>query len=519
MESQGLVRQRDKELDEVLRDLSGTRLYRNNVFRLTGLPPTVSATQVRRRREEAALMAQLGTLPVASGELPLTPTPGWDTVNAAFESMRNPVLRLVHELLWLWDAGEDNSHDDAVRRHCRVLEGQSLTAPGRPEMPNDPLGQQWLVAVHAWARLLSGEEIWERARQRVNEIDDPRLTTGTVRRLRDRLPRHIVDVHLALAVKAAEEFGGEAADRHLWVLDESSFDDDLIDAALRDVVRPAEDRVRAACEAADRVAETAPRDAVEAGHMLLEQTAAPLRSIAGMLGVDDPVTAAAHDEVARSANLCAVAYDNETETCGPALGLLPAARELARERTTIELIDRNMAIIGRERVVSKVADLCKAGRVNTAADRLRTWRRHTDDERLRDQIDAVLADPKVLRSPPYVPTTGSWFGWGAYLWGRRATSEPGKYVATHCFTAFFIPVMPMAAYLRDEMYFYGKVPLSMPARWWRLVVLVLVVAVATQAFRDLKGLMVFLAIMAGISAVLGFRRYRLDKWAAAQADG
>ncbi|GAA1302550.1 hypothetical protein [Saccharothrix xinjiangensis] len=518
MESRSPVRPRDEELEGVLRDLTGARLYRNNVFRLTGLPVTASVTQVRRRREEAALMAQLGTPPPTAGELPLTPAPDWDVVNAAFEAMRNPVLRLVHELLWLWGAGQDDDHDRAVRQHCGVIEGSSLTAPNRPAIADDPLGQQWCAAVQAWAEVLSGDRIWDWARRRVKEVADPRLTTGTVRRLQDRLPRHIVDVHLALAAKAAEELGPEAADRHLWVLDESSFDDDLVDAALRDAVRPAEDRVHVACEAADRVAATAPLDAIDAGHALVEQTAAPLRVIAGMLGASDPVTAAIHDEVARSVNLCAVAHDNETEAGGPALGLLPAARRLARESTTIDLISRNTVAITRQSVLSRVEDLRKAGRVNKASDRLLAWHRHTDDERVRAAIEVVLNDPTALITPPNgVPTRSSFFGWGAYLWGWRATGDPQKFVATHYFTAFFIPVIPMANYLRDQEYIYGKVPLSVAARRWRLVVLLLAVAFVANPFQGSNQLITFLTIAAGLAVALGLRRYRLDKWAAAQA--
>jgi hypothetical protein len=306
----------------------------------------------------------------------------------------------------------------------------------------------------------------------------------------------------------------------VWVLDESSIDGDLVDTALRDAVRPAEERVRAACEAADRVAEATPLTAIDAGHTLMAQVDGPLRTIAGMLGADDPVTSASHDEVARSANLCAVAHDNETKAREPALGLLPSARALARERTTIELIERNMTIIGQERVLNAVEELCKAGKVDTAADRLRAWRRHTRDERLRAQIDKVLADPTAVRTPPNgLPVRGSFVGWGAYLWGSRATTDFGKQVATHYLTAFFIPLVPMAAYLRDGMYIYSKVPLSMAARWWRAVVLVLVVAVVAQPFRDVGRLLVFLTVMAGIVAVLGVRQYRLDRWAAAQADG
>nr|WP_042187610.1 hypothetical protein [Kibdelosporangium sp. MJ126-NF4]CEL18224.1 hypothetical protein [Kibdelosporangium sp. MJ126-NF4] len=514
MTSQSLVRPKDRELDEVLQDLTGARLYRNNVFRLTGLPVTASATQIRRRREEAALMARLGTPPATSGELPLDRKPDWDTVDAAFESMRNPVLRLVHELFWLWDAGEDDDHDYAVRRHCAVLEGPSLIEPGRPDVSDDPRAQQWLVAVEAWAKVLDGDQIWERARERAKTIDDPRLSTGTVRRLRDRLPRHLVDVHLVLAAKAAEDVDADATDRHLWVLDESSFDDDLIETAVRDAVRPAEDRVRAACEAADRVAETEPLKAIAAGHTLLEQTGTPLRTIAAMLGADDPITKASHDQVATSVNLCAVAHDNETELGSPAMSLLLRARELATETTTIELIEKNQTVISSGLVRRKVNDLVEKGKVNKAADRLRALRRHTGDEDLRERIDAALENPTSLTAPlKGLPFRGSYFGWGAYLWGRRATPDRGKWVAIHYFTIFFFPVIPMAAYLRDETYIYGKVPLSMAARWWRLVVLVLAVVYSALMAPDGARNLVLLAVVA---VFLGWRRYRLNKWAASR---
>ncbi|WP_020666134.1 hypothetical protein [Amycolatopsis nigrescens] len=514
------MRPTDTELDDVLRELTGAGMYRNNVFRMTGLPTSASPQQIRRRREEAALAAQLGMPPAAaSGELPLAPAPDRDAVNAAFESLRNPVLRLVHELLWL--RGTEDDHDYAVRRHCGVLEGPSFSAPGRPEVDEDPLGYEWLVALQAWADVLSSEETWDWARRRVKEIGDPRLTTGTVRRLRDRLPAHIAGVSIALAVKAAEEIGVEAADRHLWLLDESPFDEDMVDLVLRDAVRPAEARVHTACETADRVSLTSPQDAITAGHALLTQVRSPLRVIAGLLGADDPVTAAAHDLSARSLNLCAVSHDNLTSAGGPALTLLPKARSMARERTTIELIDKNLAVINDQLVTGKVEDLRVKSRVDKAADRLRALRRHTTDERLRDGIDKVLADPMALRAPltGSLPFRGSWFGWGMYLMGKRWTGDGGKFVTTHFITVFFVPVIPVAAHLRDDLYFYGKVPMSRLTRWWRLVALLLLAFFVIGPFGDPARLLTFLAMILATAGVLAWRRQRLDKWAAAVAGG
>lgn len=523
----------DTELDEVLSPLTGVGMYRNNAFRLAGLPTTASAKQIRRRHEEASLAAEMGTpVPALAGELPplpLAPPPDAETVRSACESLRNPVLRLVHEMLWLW--GEDGPHDESVRAHCALLDHESTAGPGQLAAESaDAIARDWADALKGWADVLSAEETWDHARDRVRETDDPRLTIGTMRRLRDRLPAHLVTVSVRLAVRAAEAVrsndtswaadavAGELADRYIELLDESPFDDELIDWALREAVRPAEDQLRSGCENATTVANTAPDKAIDAGHALLRQAGPQLRVITALLGSDDPVSTAVRDEVAKAVNLCAVANHRHTSDGGLAMTLLPAALDLAAEHMTVELIESNLRIIGQDRVINSVADLVAASKLDAAGDRLRAWGQRTTDPTLRDQIENVLNDPTALLRPPNgsAPSRTMVFGIGTAWVGRRALRGDGKYIATHVFAIFFL-LIPMAAYLRDSMYIYGKVPLSGAARWWRRVALIITPGLVMWIFGGFQTGLWTAAALAVLGAItLGIRQRQVAAWVAAR---
>jgi hypothetical protein len=470
----------DPELDLALRPLTGANLYRDNIFRITGLPADASAVQIRRRREEVALAAKLGT-PIApgGGDLPRVPAPDADTTRAAFESLRSPTVRLTHELLWLWR--NDSEHDETIRAHCTALEAEYAVAPLEPGHPDAArLDTLWRKALNSWHALLEADDLWEWARERVREIDDARLTTGTVRRLRMRLPAHLVSVSAALAVRAAE-VSPAAADRHLEFLDDSPFDEDLVDRALRDAVRPTEERVRAACDSTEQTMSASSAAAAQAGRDLLTQSGPLLRVVAGVLGPDDPVTGALHDQVASVVNRCAVVCDRDTSDSAGTLELLRAAAGLARERSTIDLIESNLGTIGTGKLVNVLLPMCERGQVERAGAILRAVRRRAPDPQLREQARRILADDYgVVGRMLGVPGQGSLFGWGTYVYGRRSPRADGKYIGTRFLTAFFIPVMPMASYVRDAAYFYGKARLSLPMLWWRRIMSVLVVLLVVR---------------------------------------
>jgi len=514
--------QDDPELDNALRQLTGCGFYRDNIFRITGLPTDASPAQIRRRREEANMAERLGTtLPPGLGGLPRRPPPPTpDELKSAFESLRNPVLRLVHETLWLWHQNYDASdscadHDAAVRSHCIALEAEHSSSSSESEgSDTTQLDQLWAQSMAAWAAVLHSEEMWYRVKRRVDEIGDARLTTGTVRRLRIRLPLHIVAVNATLAAWAAEN-GDDGANRHLRLLHASPFEDALVDRALRAAVRHVEERLSVMFTATQRAGKHA-ENAAEAAAKLLDEARPLLRVVVTLLGPDDPLTRALHDEVASSVNACTVAYYKATEKGKPVVDLLRCAQDFARERTTIDLVERNLKVLEEDFLLAEVSQLCQSGSMEAAAARLRAWHRHTDDERRKEQLTVLLSDPRALRSPiSAAPSQGSLFGWGLVLIGHRSPAPDGTYIATHFITAFFFPVLPLAAYLRDDTYIYQKVPLSALARWWRrLALMVLTVYFVASSSGGWAAL--GLALLA--ASYMLVREFRLQSWVLQRTD-
>ena len=504
----------DPDLDHALRPLAAFGLYRNNVFGVTGLPVDASPGQIRRRREEADLAARLAAPTNSRDGGSAQDT---EAVRAAFESLGNPVTRLAHELLWLWQddgAGPDglSEHSAGIRDHRAALERECSLDPMDPESAEaaelDPV---WKRGLAAWAAVLSSEDLWAWAKGRVREIDDPRLTTGTVRRLRNRLPLLVLGVHAALAIRGTEH-GPDATDRHLRLVDESPFDGEVVDEALRDAIRPAERRIRDECESAERKVSPQSSELVEIGAGLLERTAGPLRTVTALHGESEPLTLALRGQIADLANRCGVTH-YEAGGGVEVVPLLRQARLLAADRALIELITTNIDVIERSDLVRSVEGFCEAGRVEAAAARLRAWRRATADERHKERLSLLMGNGRLPSSSITSVPTQEWFFvfLGLWVFGRRTPAQDGTYIGTHVLVIpFLLLVIPLAAYLRDDEYYYAKVPLSTFARWWRRVVLTLTAVVVAL---NVGPAALWIPLIAAVGVVwVGIRERRLQKW-------
>ncbi|GAB2488054.1 hypothetical protein GCM10027063_31970 [Promicromonospora xylanilytica] len=328
-----------RDLDRVLRPLEGHGLYRNNAFRVTGLPTDVSPRRVRRHREET--QNPYYVTPVPDTDVPLPPSDDADALRAAFEVLRDPLSRLVHELFWL-RPDQASWHEHAVFAHCRALEA---TDPDGT-VADAGTWDDWRSGLRLLAQAFTAEETWEWVRRRAAEIDDPRLSVAVLRALRERLPEHVIGVSVGLAVRAAG-VSREQADQHLGALRRAGFDPRQVREVARAAVEPSAGRVRAACETA-RAADSAV--GLSAARDLLDGTAAALTTLSTVLGADDDLAGACRDEVAHVVNNRVVGYVNEylEGVAGPpptasALALLRRARELAWSPSVTDLVDKNLA--------------------------------------------------------------------------------------------------------------------------------------------------------------------------------
>lgn len=401
-----------REVDRVLRGLQGHDLFRRNAFRVTGLAPDATPRQVRRAKEESRNAYYLP--PDATGA-PLPPSTDPVELRAAFEVLQDPVARLVHELLWTGTAEQD-VRAGSVRALCRALEGTSE----RGTVLTETAWKNWRKGLRSWAEAMRSEATWERARRRAAEIDDPRVTVGLVRTLRQRLQQHVVGVAAGIAVREARTSPGTAG-RLVRDLRGAGFDTDDVARTLRTAAQPFLDEVKTACRTA-RSGDPA-RTGLSAARTLLGTTRPPLQALGALLGKDDELARGGFDDVALTTNNCVVAYANEhaaTLGADPAdldevIGHLEEALALATQPRTTELVTKNVAEYREVQGIIR--------RLREATDAARRMRVQPARGGGPVRGSAPTGRPRSTGSP--TPLTGARGPVGLGMWGWLLLLGPG----------------------------------------------------------------------------------------------
>ncbi|MGH3430391.1 MAG: hypothetical protein ACRDQZ_22955, partial [Mycobacteriales bacterium] len=436
-------------------------------------------------------------------------------------------------------------HDCAVAAHCAALDLEHL---GRQR----PLTQEerrrrdtsWAEATRRWAALDEMPQIWGRLRDRVAEIDDPRLTVNTVDDIRDNLPIRLVTIHAELALLLGQRDVGDA-ERQRKLIDQlvaaARPDTARVDAALRAVVAPVLRRIETTCEAARSASARDPADGCATGARALEQLRPAVRTVSAVLTPTHPTARAARDQLADTLNLCAVRQANATKITynGAQIGftavldLLKEAEKFACLAATTKLISENTGDIrqlhaqalqhgqgaaprstspttgpapgprtGSEIFAelrrskrgpwSYIDRLCQEGYPNLAHDALALWGYFlARDPVVTKQINTLLAKPapfvaRMKRPPKRAMVLGCGVGIRSYR--GEGTVGGGNVMAIQYLVLFFIPLIPIAAYLVSgdpprTFDFVGKVPLGMGPRYWRkLLTAVSVITLAVLMF-------------------------------------
>ncbi|WP_207931072.1 hypothetical protein, partial [Streptomyces sp. 8K308] len=191
-------------------DLAGVRLYRRNVFAVTGLPVDALGRAVRRQRQRFEARLAVGERWPGDAGSPLAGSYGEDEVRAAFEEFADPRRRLVDELLWRWGDADlgcgcarsvHAAHDEAVRLHVTALEAEA----GRLEVGADALGALWRSAASGWGALLGRTELRAHVVHRMRALDDPRLDEHDAEDFLAGLSRLLVSPLVELAAEPAFE--------------------------------------------------------------------------------------------------------------------------------------------------------------------------------------------------------------------------------------------------------------------------------------------------------------------------
>ncbi|GAA2438270.1 hypothetical protein GCM10010191_61760 [Actinomadura vinacea] len=362
----------------------GPELYRENPFRVAGLPIDASARDIRRRSEELQIQAKIGAAPGSgSSLLPLDPPPDLETAKEAIQRLRDPLRRLEDELFWFWpshnaaskgvrdealealrtgdlDRAEElwtspgpgratavAAHNLAVLAHARALDADGLD------------GQElWAKALHNWRAVLDNDAFWDLVAARARDADDPRLGPGAAAEMRDHLPAALLSISARLAVRVSQDGGHAQATAHVDLVRRAGFPERAVDTALRDAAGHETGRLRSLSQSAlDRAAADPTTGAGEA-RRLLDQAEPVLTALGAVLPPDDSLLQGVRDEIAAHAMRCVVMYVNKTDGWRDASVPLERAMAIAATEASRAQLQKNLDTV-QDNLVYATCWFCK----------------------------------------------------------------------------------------------------------------------------------------------------------------
>lgn len=362
---------------EILLSAARPDLFRSNAFRIMGLPVDATARDIAKQAEKQRMAAKFGGVSASASPLALSPPPDDEMIRAAVDRLRDPERRLVDEFFWFWphqlgDGGRDpalavlaagrtqeamnlwthqenhnsisnvSMHNLAVLAHATVLD---IETQARDKVDATVLGQYWSAAFLRWKALIADESFWSRLTARIRDLGDPRLTTGTARRMRNSLPLALLAINAQLAVRAAEAGNPPEVQRHLDVMRASGLGEEAIRGGLARAVEPIRDRVKTLCHTGDNEAEADPARANLLAERLLAQAAPLLALLDLLLPERDAVRDGAHDEVALRVLKYLIAYGNKTDDMRTVERLYEQVLPLAGSAAAKGRIEENLRIV------------------------------------------------------------------------------------------------------------------------------------------------------------------------------
>lgn len=463
---------------EALLKVATPELYRQNAFRVLGLPVNVTLREIERHRKKREIMAKLNIDSSGrkqGGYLPLDPPPDRDLIRQAVEHLREPEKRLIDEFFWFWPLTAGLAEDKALEPLSRQNIDEALNIWKKNEkegcsvsthnlavfhhlavldMEKDSAGETlsgeeldrcqllWKSAFEEWQKLLENVKFWSLLTDRIRVVNDPRLTSETARDIYSSLPKALLLINAKLAVRAAEE-DKDTVERHILLMKQSGFEERTIKDVLHEAASPIRERIKILCASVTHKAEENPQQANQLLRSLLEKTMPWLQAIDILLPNSSVVRETLHDEVAETVRSCTVIYGNETADWKECLWLIEQTLKIA---------------IGTSL------------RINLRKD--------------QGHIKKIIKDEEIfgnLKPIDKAPTLGSVFGLGLHVYGHTDIDVDTKsYLTTYYFTVLAIPLFPLCRYrvipTAGGCSFLGKVPLRTFDKW-HLTISVAVIAI------------------------------------------
>lgn len=363
-------------------ELATPELYRQNAFRVLGLPVNATMRDIKRRQTKLKMKERLGMNSADEhyGYLSLNPPPEKDDIAKAVQRLQDPEDRLLDELFWFWprelgspdDDGLEllannhlskaislwskyeergtvskvSTHNLAVLYHAIALDlEREATKRALKEKEMGMYRLYWKRAYRRWERLFDDESFWSRLTARIRMLNDPRLTTGTARRIRKCLPKTLLLVNARLALHAAENGKKKKIQRHIMLMQKSGLGQGLVNEALLDSLSNIRQRLKIIYSLVETKSTENPKKADKVASQLIKDVKPLLLIIDQLLPENDIVNRSVHNQIATSVIRCQIEYGVSTKDWKTSLKLLETALPLAGSESVRLNIQENIKIV------------------------------------------------------------------------------------------------------------------------------------------------------------------------------
>ncbi|MCB1130980.1 MAG: hypothetical protein KDN05_07615 [Verrucomicrobiae bacterium] len=242
------------------------------------------------------------------------------------------------------------------------------------------------------------DQVWDWLKQRVRTLDDPRLTTGAVRRLAHDLPEALDKINAEAALKFAEQGSIELAKAHIRIMNESHQGLDDVEKTSEMVLEPLRRRIEIRMRESEREGRKDPTKAGKLALHLLEETA-KLEPLFALFHGDSHQRTELFDEVALMATKVSITYQKETGDDALSITILNKALPLAYSSSTRNRILENLKISEGNLALQRVKPIIEKLQATVDSDLTPKAKfEQIKDEILplaRDRFDESLGDHKL----------------------------------------------------------------------------------------------------------------------------
>jgi hypothetical protein len=237
-------------------------------------------------------------------------------------------------------------HNLAILYHLLALDLEQILAERKLTAEQvQQKWQYWKAALDRWRILVDYDGFWKRLNERVRELDDPRLTSGTVRRIREGLPSALLSINAALAFRAAKSGNRDEAWYQTGLMRNSGFGNVVFDKAISKAATPIREQIKIICANAENETAKDPEQGEQVARQVLAQSSPLLLTLDTLLPSKHLILEATHDEVALRILGSMIAFGNKTENLTTSPQMLSQAMQIAVSESARQRISESLDII------------------------------------------------------------------------------------------------------------------------------------------------------------------------------